>query len=83
MSWREGTVPDATGHDTVAAPPFDSECAAALALSVGEPSPIDADDIAERRAEGLLEARRTVQRIDALGLVRLEDEVLTTDGHRL
>ncbi|WP_188079158.1 alpha/beta hydrolase [Actinotalea subterranea] len=62
------------------APPFDSESAAALALTVGTPSPLTADDIGERRRVEAGDAAAMTRHIEELGLVRVDEEIPVADG---
>jgi acetyl esterase/lipase len=62
------------------APPFDSESAAALALTVDTPSPLTADDIGGRRRLEADAAEAVLTHIDRLGLVRVDEQVPTADG---
>ncbi len=62
------------------APPFDGESAAALALSVGTPSPLTAGDIADRRRLEAQAAEQMVRHVEEWGLVRVDEQVLTPDG---
>lgn len=62
------------------APPFDSESAAALALTVDTPSPLTADDIGERRRLEADAAQEVLRHINDLGLVRIDEQVPTADG---
>lgn len=65
----------------LAAPPIDPESAAALALQMlGDPSPVTAADIPDKRAAEAEAAEATLTLLDQRGLVRSDHAVRSYDG---
>lgn len=68
------------GGRLLPAPPLDPEVAAALAVQLDRPSPITEADIPAKRREDDAASALALQRIEALGLVRVDLEAVGHDG---